>query len=494
MAGADLNGERADEVDVVVCGSGLAGCAAALAAAGAGATVVVVEREPPGSAGGNSRVAQGEIAWPVDADALVAYQRALNGEAVVPDDVLRAYAQEAVAQRAWVERLAADAGLELVRYPRGAEFPELPGAACVAEAVKAPGLWGAFRDAVARAGIPVLHRHRAVGLLRQEDAAVAGVACETPAGPVVLGARGGVVLCVGGHENAGEETARRLRVPGVRFLGSPANTGDGLRLLEQVGARLWHDACAVEPGGIWPSLPVPGLAAAFLRDPGFPGRSWLELRAGSLERFGDETADLAFTHYRVRGADGRWADSVWRTVERALLVLDEAALRAGPLGLQVEMGWSRLVDGHRWSPDNADEVERGWIVRAGSLAELAARLGEDPARLESAVARFDDAARARSDAEHGRDPTRMAPLAGPPYFAVVEAPAIVATTGGGERDARARVLAADGAPIPGLYEAGELGSIFGGLYQNGSFLAECVAFGRIAGREAAGRAARLATA
>lgn len=43
----------------------------------------------------------------------------------------------------------------------------------------------------------------------------------------------------------------------------------------------------------------------------------------------------------------------------------------------------------------------------------------------------------------------------------------------------------DGKPIPRLYNAGEFGSIYGFLYQDGGNLAECIAFGRIAGKNGA---------
>ena len=47
------------------------------------------------------------------------------------------------------------------------------------------------------------------------------------------------------------------------------------------------------------------------------------------------------------------------------------------------------------------------------------------------------------------------------------------------------VLDAFGQPIPGLYAAGECGSVFGHLYMSGGNLAECFIGGRIAGRNAA---------
>jgi len=59
------------------------------------------------------------------------------------------------------------------------------------------------------------------------------------------------------------------------------------------------------------------------------------------------------------------------------------------------------------------------------------------------------------------------------------------TQGGPRRNSKAQVLRADGFPIPRLYSAGELGSIYGMLYPgSGGNLAECIAFGRIAGENA----------
>lgn len=48
-----------------------------------------------------------------------------------------------------------------------------------------------------------------------------------------------------------------------------------------------------------------------------------------------------------------------------------------------------------------------------------------------------------------------------------------------------QVIGVDNAPIPRLYATGELGSIFGHLYQGGSNFPEALAFGRIAGKNAA---------
>jgi succinate dehydrogenase/fumarate reductase flavoprotein subunit len=57
-------------------------------------------------------------------------------------------------------------------------------------------------------------------------------------------------------------------------------------------------------------------------------------------------------------------------------------------------------------------------------------------------------------------------------------------------DARQRVLNTFAEPIPRLYEAGELGSIWGHLYLSGANLTECLITGRIAGANAAAEARR----
>jgi predicted oxidoreductase len=64
------------------------------------------------------------------------------------------------------------------------------------------------------------------------------------------------------------------------------------------------------------------------------------------------------------------------------------------------------------------------------------------------------------------------------------------TLGGLETDLSSRVLQASGAPLPGLYAAGEVagfggGGVHGYRALEGTFLGGCLFSGRIAGRAAA---------
>jgi hypothetical protein len=263
-------------------------------------------------------------------------------------------------------------------------------------------------------------------------------------------------------------------------VGCPGNTGDGILMLQRAGAALWHLSNPGQVGGIYPTIKVPEYEAAFHR--GFlTASSYIEI-AKDNRRYYDETGDYASTHYKLLVHDN-WVDSPLPWVLPVHMIFDEATRTAGRFS--GDHGWNRVAVGYEWSEDNSAEIEKGWIARADSLSELADKMGRDPAAVEAAVSDWNDACELGRDDEFGRDPERMKPIIGPPFYAVEIVPAVTATSGGGKRDQLARVLAQDGSPIPRLYEAGELGSTMANLYQSGSFLTEAIVFGRIAGRNAA---------
>ena len=63
-------------------------------------------------------------------------------------------------------------------------------------------------------------------------------------------------------------------------------------------------------------------------------------------------------------------------------------------------------------------------------------------------------------------------------------PCLLNTQGGPRRNARAEVLDVHGQPIPGLYSAGELGSMWGQLYPGAGNIGEALVTGQIAARSA----------
>jgi fumarate reductase flavoprotein subunit len=134
----------------------------------------------------------------------------------------------------------------------------------------------------------------------------------------------------------------------------------------------------------------------------------------------------------------------------------------------------------------------GKIATADDLKGLADITGVAANVLEETVARYNEAVTAgKAGALEPPRTTRAHkayPIATPPFRAVPLASGITGTMGGLSIDAHARVLKADGMPIPGLYAAGtSTGGLEGGprvTYMGG--LAKAFIFGLLAAEHMAG--------
>jgi urocanate reductase len=130
--------------------------------------------------------------------------------------------------------------------------------------------------------------------------------------------------------------------------------------------------------------------------------------------------------------------------------------------------------------------EAGRVIRAGTLSGLADALGIPAEALNDTVTRHNAAVKNGSDPEFGEPITsQMAPLIAGPFYAVAQWPSVHYTMGGLRIDTETRVLDTKGRAIPRLYAAGEVcGGVHGKNRLGGNAIAECVVFGRIAGRNA----------
>lgn len=79
----------------------------------------------------------------------------------------------------------------------------------------------------------------------------------------------------------------------------------------------------------------------------------------------------------------------------------------------------------------------------------------------------------------------LKPFGAAPFYSVELSPTMLNTQGGPRRNENAEIVRPDGSPIGRLYSSGELGSIYSNLYQGAGNIGECLAFGRIAGRNVA---------
>ncbi len=164
-------------------------------------------------------------------------------------------------------------------------------------------------------------------------------------------------------------------------------------------------------------------------------------------------------------------------------IFDEKRRLGGPVA--VFAGAPGPAHLYHWSYDNSKEIEKGWIRKGNTLRELAEKIGVPPDNLEDTVKKYNQYCRDKHDPEFNRHPKRMEPIDTPPYYEVIQWPGGPNTQGGPKRNKNAQIVNPDDKPIPRLYSAGELGSIYNFLYEGGGNTAECMAFGRIAGRNAA---------
>ncbi|GAB2658815.1 FAD-dependent oxidoreductase [Prescottella soli] len=471
-----------EEFDVVVVGSGAAGAAAALGAHQAGASVLVVEKCDEATAGGNTRVSGG--GWWVNRDPERAqvFLRSLNGAFPVADDVVEAWAAETAENSRWLEDLGADVAMS-ADYHTEPEYLELEGSDCYAGMDTIAGRMGHsllhdfLHGALAERGIEIRFETPAVELIT-DGGTVVGVEVEAADGRRRIGGRGGVVLATGGFQADPGMVRDYLRVEDHVLWGSPASTGDGHRMAQAAGADLWHMDNMMTITGVRGD-DGSGYYLAL-----WNAHNYLWVAADG-RRFMDEAADPYHGHVRRNGGYELFPQRPFH------LIFDEQMRTAGPLSPTPDVlpvGWNLLVNGARWSLDNADEIAKGWIERADSIAELAEIVGVDPSTLGRTVEQYNEACAAGRDDHFGRAPEKLAPVAQAPFYVLEVTPLLGWSNGGPRRDGRARVLDTRGAAIDGLYAAGEISSTYSWRKDGGFHVGDALAFGRVAGRDAAARA------
>jgi succinate dehydrogenase/fumarate reductase flavoprotein subunit len=297
-------------------------------------------------------------------------------------------------------------------------------------------------------------------------------------------ARRAVVLTCGGFENNQEMIRNYL--PGIPYCytsGSPYNEGDGIAMAMSVGADLWHMNNYAGPSM---ALKVPEFRTSF----SMQALHFSKILRGGMIVVGPDARRFTDEKFKTRHGkvpvNGRWLPL--STPCPMFMIFDHVLFSAGPLYDKTPShGWTQIIERYEWSEDNTAELKKGWIKTAGSIAALAGVLALDPAALADSVRCWNRHCDEGCDADFGRK-LMLEPIARPPFYAVELSPSMLNTQGGPRRNEKAQIVRPDGSPIPRLYSAGELGSIYSYLYQGTGNIGECLAFGRVAGRTAAAEA------
>jgi tricarballylate dehydrogenase len=478
--------------DLVVVGHGITGLSAAVSAAEAGARVVVLERAPVEDRGGNTR-------W---TEALLR----VKGLDAVSDDFEDHFARNAGHHLDPV--LTADAARDFENWPRilktlgvpdpnviatfagnvpptlawlgthGVRFDFMPTYLLTTSTTRMGTVGGglamieALTPAAERLGVEFRYETAAIRLVQDETGRVTGVDGLAPGHRPVrfLGRR--VLLACGGFEgNPAMQTqylgasARYLR-PVAR--GGYYNKGEGIRMALEIGAA---------PAGDYGAIHAQPL------DP----------RSGQ-----PEPVVLIFPYGLLVNTEGRrFLDEGPATIDATYEAITRQ-IQHQPGGLAWAVFDARIEDVPNWRiAVRSDQPP----VTAGSIAELAARIGIREKSLTSTVEAFN----AACGPEEGFKPLALdelsaEPTGGPPKSnwarpidrAPFQAYPVICgncfTFGGLRCDTLARVLNVQGDPIPGLHAAGETMGLYYGAYAGATSVLRGAVFGRIAGREAAAAA------
>jgi 3-oxosteroid 1-dehydrogenase len=326
-----------------------------------------------------------------------------------------------------------------------------------------------------RAGIAIRTGTGVVGLI-EERGRITGVIIDSNGQRKRIGARLGVLINAGGFSR--NEQMRKKYQPQPSSVvwtnANPGDTGEMIQIAQQHGAMLdLMDQAWWVPG----TSPVPG-APCFMHN-----------------------IDLSKPHCIVVNRNGRRimnesqsymanGQALYRHDVPAYLIMESRHRKRYPWGYQAPG-----VTPPEWESS-------GYLKKANTLEELAARCGIDPAGLRGEITKFNGFATSGRDLDFHRgdrgydrwfgDPTvkpnpNLGGIEEPPFYAFEMVPGDVGTAGGIVTDEHARVLREDGSIIDGLYATGNsTASVMGRCYPAaGASIAASFVFAYIAAKHAA---------
>ena len=296
----------------------------------------------------------------------------------------------------------------------------------------------------------------------------------------------GVIVSSGGFERNAELRERYLPKPTTTAwaAGVPSNTGQPVTAAMRIGVAMHNlDSAWWSPGF---KLSDEDRARPLFVERALPGCIMVD-QGG--QRFCNEAAS-----YHVTG--GIMARGGARTAP-TWFVFDARYRGKYALG--------PLFPGPPKMDDWLRPSMKALLRKSGTIAGLAQQIGVPADALEATVSRFNEMARAGKDEDFHRGESlvdryysdqavkpnpSLAPLAKAPFYALPLYPCEIGTNGGILTDEHGRALTVDGAPMPGLYAAGNCSaSPMGKSYPAaGATLASGMTYGYVAVRHALGLA------
>ena len=521
------------EADVVIVGFGGGGTTAAITARDAGASVLVLEKAPNKDQWGGNTRSTGNFSIGCSKQGAIDYLTSQCWGTVPDKDLIIAHVEAVQALPDWIAKL----GRQVTWKKTNPAYPNLPGAAefggtvdkhgsfSVTDPKKEPtepGTFDFFAGCAATRGVSpeagtVLLSTPATELIQDPISkeilgvkALTGVTTGkdfhyTGGKQIFVKAKKAVILACGGYENNEEMRRNFSPYPHSGFVtayGTPFNTGDGLTMAQRVGARLWHMnkkeahdfACVAASKELHAGIAVDAYGDKNADTPEIivnrNGKRFMNEYFNSGHSDQHRVFD-EFEHKHLPADDYEFSD--YRQVPM-YWIFDDKRVKAGPL--RADSHWADIAKVYvgNWSQDNKAELAKGWFIQADTIEALAKKIvckdffgrvvGMDAAGLVATVQKYNQFCANGKDLDFGRRVSTLLPLVTPPFYAMEICDCQTNTVGGPERNKFNQTLDMDGKPIPRLYNVGELGSIYGAVYNGSGNIPETYAGGKVAATHA----------
>ncbi len=473
------------EYDVVVLGMGFAGMVSAMEAADNGAAVLLCEKMEEGKAGGNSKVCgQSFACGDDDPDATMQYYTAMAAGRKYPEGVLEVITNGVAGMKNTIadkygfniDEFMSFTGLPVVGNI-SPEYPTFPGADKISLVVAHQGMSDSFLFQSMKARlvdnyadkIDLWYATPGEELIQDPvSGAVIGVKVSRNGEERNVRALNGVCICTGGFENDTQMVQDYLGLIDYAVIGGLYNTGDGIKMAQKVGARLWHMS-AFEGGlgmmgcGYYTPEGANAIQISVLQET--PMNTGATIVVGDWgNRYQNESAPVLHGH--MSDHNGIWENPKYP--QHSWIIWDKTQM-------DVINGTEGLFD-----PNYADTV-----TECATVADAAAVIGCTADDLQFTIDTFNDYATTGIDLAWNRPAETMRAFDGTAYYVMPLKANLLNTQGGPERNTDAQIVGMDGEPIPHLYSAGECGGITTCMYQGGTNVAECFIMGQLAGANAA---------
>ena len=492
------------ECDILVVGYGGAGMWASLIGADEGGQEVLVLEKAPERGGGNSSINNGE--WTIiDKDKADLYKEYIKvfTHGQTPEPMINAWVEECIRNTEYADKY--EMTYEVSEKALAGAIPEyaylennkFDGAQKLAS-IDGFGMLS-FDELDAKRkelGVEVLFDCHDERLIQNpENNEIVGCYVKIGNEEKTVKARKATILTLGGFEFNEDLKNEYLKCYPFKFEGWRFNTGDGIKMVEDVGAKLWHMDMAISMYSMWTRDPNYDFSILYF----MPAFSYFNVNRLGKRYVNEDKMGTPHNGWHTLLSFDDTIDDFDRIP--TWCIFDESCFTAGKLSTSqgdfFECGnfASALPDSLRdwdgWSQDNKAELERGWIMKGDTLDELAAQMKEfdhwmDAETLKATFEEYQGFCEAGKDARFDRDPEHLVALDEGPYYAISVYPGSCSTLGGPMKNEHAQVLTPALEPIPRLYSAGCFGNFQSHSYGiTGGNNAENMVWGRIAARHAA---------